>query len=131
MRWPSSARLPYREVFATNRFLRTIGLLFFLGFSTLGTFPYLGKYLQDQTGFGLILVGLILGAYGIGTLLVTTAQELVPARRGAVMSAASFTMVTSGAIGTFVNGWIFTYNSGFLLLRPEYITNPDGHNRRA
>jgi hypothetical protein len=42
----------------------------------------------------------------------STAQELLPSRRGAVMSAASFTMVVSGALGTFVNGKILAV-SGF------------------
>lgn len=162
---PSSGGIlvSYGELLSDRRLLRTIGLLFFVGFSTLGAFAYLGKYVQDGTGLNLMLVGCVLSAYGIGTLLggrlagriraaigdrllfaaglaggsalilfglvkplpivagpalfiygfaficiqssiIASAQELQPSRRGAVMSAASFTMVVSGALGTLVNG---------------------------
>lgn len=155
----------YRSVLSSGTLLRLIGLLFFIGFSTLGAFAYLGKLIQERTGLNLMLVGGLLSAYGIGTLvggrtaarlratlggrlflivgiagaaglcalvpvrlsaavvipalflygfgfitfqssIITTAQNLAPGQRGTVMSAASFTMVVSGAIGTFVNGRI-------------------------
>jgi predicted MFS family arabinose efflux permease len=153
----------YKEVFLNGPLLRTVALLFFIGFSTLGLFAYLGKFIQDGTGFNLMFVGCLLSAYGIGTLvggrvvgglrtrfgnrlliaaglagglalasfgltgatplvaapalfiygfaficlqssIITTAQGILPNRRGTVMSAASFTMVVSGALGTLVNG---------------------------
>ncbi len=170
----SSIGSGYKELLRTPGFLKTVGLLFFIGFSTLGTFAYLGEYLRQLTGYGLIRIGWILGAYGIGTLLggriaaelrmkigkafyflagltggigftfisfsstsayiavaglflaglafislqssiVFQAQNLAPMRRGAVMSAASFTMVTSAALGTFLNGKIFAIMSDGLL----------------
>jgi predicted MFS family arabinose efflux permease len=171
---PGGFLAPYKEVLKTPRFLPTVSLLFFLGFATMGTFSYLGKYLQDRTGLGLLLVGLALGAYGVGTLVggrmaarlrarwgrpfyplvgiagglgyagfglfggnpaiaavallfcgfgfmclqssvITAAQDLAPSRRGAAMSASSFTMVTSGALGTYVNGRIFSVDASALL----------------
>jgi predicted MFS family arabinose efflux permease len=164
----------YRTVLSDASFRKTVGLLFFVGFSTLGTFSYFGKFIQDRTGLNLILVGCLLSAYGIGTFLggrasgriraaagnrlflvagfagggallafglanavpqvalpalfvygfsficlqsyiITTAQELAPGLRGTVMSAASFTMVMSGALGTLVNGRIIAA-SGFTVL---------------
>jgi predicted MFS family arabinose efflux permease len=153
----------YKDVFANSLLVKTIGLLFFIGFATMGAFAYLGKYVQEGTGMSILLVGTTLSAYGIGTLLggriaarikaaigdriflaaglaggaalvalglavpwpplavpalfvyglafvciqssiVSSAQAMLPSRRGAVMSAASFTMVVSGALGTYVNG---------------------------
>ncbi len=47
--------------------------------------------------------------------LITTAQDLLPSHRGAVMSAASFTMVVSGALGTLVNGAVLAAG-GFMVL---------------
>jgi predicted MFS family arabinose efflux permease len=161
----------YKAVFSTPYFPRTIGVLFFVGFSTLGAFSFLGKFIQDRTALNLMLVGCVLSAYGIGTLiggktaggiravmgnrlflsaglgggaafltmgisgagplaiaialslygfgficlqssLIATAQALVPARRGTVMSATSFAMTVSGSLGTLINGGIIT-RSGF------------------
>jgi MFS family permease len=42
---------------------------------------------------------------------VTTAQEILPGMRGTVMSLASFSMVVSGAAGTFINSRIILYYS--------------------
>jgi predicted MFS family arabinose efflux permease len=164
---PAGILSSYRSILSSGRMLRLIGLLFFIGFSTLGAFAYLGKLIQERTDLNLLLVGGILSAYGIGTLvggrlaarlraalggrlflvvgiagavglsvlaparvsaavivpalfvygfgfiifqssIITTAQNLAPGQRGTVMSAASFTMVVSGAIGTFVNGRIIS-----------------------
>jgi predicted MFS family arabinose efflux permease len=160
---------PYRAALSAPRFARTVGLLFFVGFSTLGVFAYLGKFLQDRTGYGLATVGAVLSAYGLGTLaggqaagraraalgprfaaiaalvgaagllafafgcqspfialpalfaagfgfvcmqssVVSSAQDLVPERRGTAMSSCSFAMVTSGALGAYANGFIFAYD---------------------
>jgi predicted MFS family arabinose efflux permease len=164
----------YKAVFANRKLLKAIGILFFVGFSTLGTFAFLGKFIQDAAQLNLILVGGILSAYGIGTLvggmfsggirarigarifpaagtmgfagllvlgitnalpslavpalflyglgficlqssIITTAQDLLPDRRGAVMSIASFTMVVSGALGTLINGKILAAG-GYIVL---------------
>ena len=43
--------------------------------------------------------------------LIITAQESMPNLRGTVMSIASFNMVVSGGIGTFINGLILQYHS--------------------
>jgi predicted MFS family arabinose efflux permease len=165
----------FKELFSSKSLLKTIGLLFFVGFSTMGAFAYFGKYVQDGTSMNLMLVGCVLSAYGIGTMVggrlagriraalgdrffflavgagggaalfifglikpvplvavpaliiygfaficiqssvISSAQELMPNRRGTVMSAASFTMVVSGALGTLVNGKILAI-SGFSAL---------------
>lgn len=59
------------------------------------------------------LLALSLAGFGLGTImihptLVATAQQLMPKRRGTVMSLASFAMFTGGGIGTFLNGRILT-----------------------
>jgi predicted MFS family arabinose efflux permease len=164
----------YRAVLSNTHLLRTVALLFLVGFSTLGAFAYLGKFIQDRTGLNLLLVGCLLSPYGAGTFvggmaaariraavgarflpaaglagsagllafgltdalpliavpalflygfgfisiqssIITTAQDLLPTHRGTVMSAASFTMVVSGALGTLVNGRILAA-SGFIFL---------------
>jgi len=50
------------------------------------------------------LAGFGLGFIMIQPTLIATAQQLMPMRRGTVMSLASFNMFVGGGIGTFVNG---------------------------
>lgn len=165
----------YRMALSNPSLLKTVGLLLLIGFSTLGVFSYLGKFVQDRTGLNVMLVGCVLSAYGIGTFLggrvvgrlraafgsrlfiavgltggaailvfgltrattiiavpalftfgfaficlqssiITTAQDLMPSHRGTVMSLASFTMVVSGALGTYLNGRIIAASDFMLSL---------------
>jgi predicted MFS family arabinose efflux permease len=59
------------------------------------------------------LLALSLAGFGFGTIiihptLIATAQQLMPKRRGTVMSLASFAMFTGGGIGTYMNGEVLT-----------------------
>lgn len=56
--------------------------------------------------FSVSLAGFGLGFVMIHPILVATAQECMPQRRGTVMSLVSFSMFVAGGIGTFVNGRI-------------------------
>jgi predicted MFS family arabinose efflux permease len=75
-------------------------------------------------GLSLSLMGFGLGFIMIHPTLVATAQQLMPKRRGTVMSLVAFNLFVGGGIGTFVNGrilnaWgieaLFTF-SAFLIL---------------
>ncbi|MHB9071992.1 MAG: MFS transporter [Desulfobaccales bacterium] len=57
----------------------------------------------------LSLAGLGLGFIIIQSTLLTTAQQLMPQRRGTVMSLASFNMFMGGGLGTLVNGQILNW----------------------
>ncbi|MBL7178609.1 MAG: MFS transporter [Desulfobacterales bacterium] len=77
-----------------------------------------------------VLLSLSLAGFGLGFImiqptLIATAQQLMPARRGTVMSLASFNMFVGGGIGTFINGkvldaWgfepIFIFAAALILL---------------
>jgi predicted MFS family arabinose efflux permease len=56
----------------------------------------------------LSLAGFGLGFIMIHPTLVATAQQLMPKRRGTVMSLVSFNLFVGGGVGTFVNGKILT-----------------------
>jgi predicted MFS family arabinose efflux permease len=60
-----------------------------------------------------VLLSLSLAGFGLGfimiqPILIATAQQLMPKRRGTVMYLASFNMFVGGGIGTFINGQILT-----------------------
>ena len=58
----------YKEPLSNPRFMRLVITIFFVGFSVFGSFTYSGKLLQELTGYNLMIVGLILSLFGIGTV---------------------------------------------------------------
>lgn len=61
---------------------------------------------HSYVGISLSLMGFGLGFIMIHPTLVATAQQLMPKRRGTVMSLVSFNLFVGGGVGTFVNGKI-------------------------
>jgi predicted MFS family arabinose efflux permease len=61
---------------------------------------------HSPLGLSLSLTGFGLGFIMIHPTLVATAQQLMPKRRGTVMSLVSFNLFVGGGVGTFVNGKI-------------------------
>ena len=82
-----------------NRLLPLAGVLACVSWGLMGAWhsPYL---------LALSLAGLGFGTIMIHPTLIATAQQLMPKRRGTVMSLASFAMFTGGGIGTYLNGEI-------------------------
>jgi predicted MFS family arabinose efflux permease len=59
----------YKVPFTNFSFIKTAMLIFFLGFSVFGSFTYTGNLIQENTGFNILVVGLILSLFGIGTVI--------------------------------------------------------------
>lgn len=59
----------YKEPLMNASFMRLVITVFFVGFSVFGSFTYSGKLVKEVTGFNLLLVGLILSLFGIGTVV--------------------------------------------------------------
>ena len=154
----------YQDAFANADLLKTVSIIFLMGFSVFGSFTYTGKFVQMRTGFNILWIGLILTCFGLAAVLggrragacrqkmgnrvlllaggialiswaamgvwhsatlislslagfglgfiviqstlISTAQQLLPKRRGTAMSLASFNMFVGGGLGTLINGHI-------------------------
>ncbi len=59
----------YGEALSNTKLLYIVGTIFLVGFSVFGSFTYSGKYLQDRTGYNILIVGLILTIYGVATVI--------------------------------------------------------------
>lgn len=59
----------YKEPLKNFRFMRLVLTIFFVGFSVFGSFTYTGQLVQEITGYNLLIVGLILSFFGVGTVL--------------------------------------------------------------
>ena len=82
-------------------------LLLFAGILAAASWALMAAW-HSAVLISLSLVGFGLGFIMIQPTLVATAQQLMPKRRGTVMSLVSFNMFVGGGIGTFVSGKILT-----------------------
>jgi len=57
----------YAEAFKRPGLIRLVATVFFVGFAVFGSFSYSGHYVKMLTGFPIILVDLIVTAFGVGT----------------------------------------------------------------
>ena len=60
-----SFRKAYSNAFAKPMLLKTVSLLFLIGFAVFGSFTYLGDFFIEMTGFNILQVGLILTLFGL------------------------------------------------------------------
>lgn len=59
----------YKEALAHTSLIRVISIILLVGFGVLGSFAFAGKLLEYKTGFNILLIGLLLSLYGLGTLI--------------------------------------------------------------
>lgn len=84
----------YKSVFKNYRFMRLVATIFLVGFSVFGSFTYSGKLLKDLTGYNIMVVGLILSLFGVGTVVGGRVAPKAKARLGNLF------LVAAGAIGS-------------------------------
>lgn len=58
----------YSEAFLNKELIYTVLLLSIIGMTVLGSFTYTGKYIEQTTKYSILLVGLILSCFGIGSM---------------------------------------------------------------
>ncbi len=100
----------YKNALTNYRFMRTVLMVFLVGFSVFGSFTYSGKLIQELTGYNILSVGLILSIFGIGTVI---GGKIAPEMRKILKHGF---LVTSGLIGglsmfvlsIFKNIWILS-----------------------
>lgn len=59
----------YRTVLTNHRFMRLAGIIFIVGFTVFGSFTYTGILIQESAALNILIVGLILSIFGIGTVM--------------------------------------------------------------
>lgn len=62
-------RQAYANAFSKPFLLKTVVLLFLVGFAVFGSFTYLGDFLVEKTGFNIFHVGLIMTPFGLATYI--------------------------------------------------------------
>ena len=60
-----SFRRAYSNAFKRPMLLKTVALLFLVGFAVFGSFTYLGDFFVEMTGYNILVVGLIMTLFGL------------------------------------------------------------------
>jgi predicted MFS family arabinose efflux permease len=119
----------YKEPLSNFSFMKLVMTIFFVGFSVFGSFTYSGKLIQTTTGYNLLVVGLILSLFGVGTVV---GGRIAPALRKKLKSGF---LVSAGIIGgasllsmaVSTNAWLlslalFGFGVAFIFLQSTLIT---------
>jgi len=101
----------YKVPLTNYRFMRLVLVVFFVGFSVFGSFTYSGKLLQEVTGFNILIVGLILSLFGVGTVI---GGRIAPKLRkilkhGFLVSAGVIGFISLFALSAYKNIWILSF----------------------
>ena len=59
----------YKKPLSDFKFMRLVITIFFVGFGVFGTFTYSGELISNLTGYNILIVGLILSLFGVGTVV--------------------------------------------------------------
>lgn len=118
----------YRELFCTQYLVKTVIVIFLVGFSVFGSFTYAGKYIESVTGFNILLVGLLLTIFGIATVIggrnVTLARRILGNRILLFAGALGFLFWTP--LGFFKTPLLIAFSLagfgfGFILIHPTLV----------
>lgn len=59
----------YKEPLSNFKFMRIVTTVFLLGFSVFGSFTYSGTLIKEISGYNILIIGLILSLFGVGTVI--------------------------------------------------------------
>ncbi len=59
----------YKKPLSNIKFMSIVGTIFLLGLATFGSFTYSGTLIKEISGYNILVVGLILSLYGVGTVV--------------------------------------------------------------
>lgn len=119
----------YKEPLTNFRFMRLVITVFFVGFSVFGSFTYSGKLLQELTGYNILIVGLILSLFGVGTVV---GGRIAPRlkkvlKHGFLVSAGIIGGISLFALSASKNVWVlgiglFGFGVAFIFLQSTLIS---------
>lgn len=119
----------YKEPLTNFRFMRLVTTVFFVGFSVFGSFTYSGKLLQEVTGYNILIVGLLLSLFGVGTVIggriAPNLKKVI--KHGFLVSAGIIGGISLFALSAYSNVWILAlgllgFGIAFIFLQSTLIS---------
>ncbi|MBI9010471.1 MAG: MFS transporter [Tenericutes bacterium] len=66
---PVSMIKTYKTALSNKKLLMIVGIIFIMGYSVFGTFTFMGEYIKQSHDVNVLIIGLLLTAFGFGTVL--------------------------------------------------------------
>ncbi len=118
----------YKEPLTNFKFMRIVLIVFFLGFSVFGSFTYSGSLIQEITGYNILIVGLIISLFGVGTVIGGRMAPKLKAKlkNGFLVLAGIIGAISLFALSTVTNAWmlgmaLFGFGLAFIFLQSTLI----------
>ncbi|WIF93939.1 MFS transporter [Caminicella sporogenes] len=118
----------YKEALSNSELLRIVSIIFLMGFSIFGSFTYSGKYVQSVTGFNILIVGLILSLFGIGTVVggrkTSIAKKILKDKFllfAGVLGAISLLVLSYSKISWIIGISLFGFGLAFVFLQSTLV----------
>lgn len=119
----------YHKVLSNPRFMGITLLIFLEGFSVFGSFTYSGVLIQQATMYPLILVGLILSVFGIGTVIGGRFATIISQKTKnaflvivAVIGSCSLYILSTNLHIVLTIVGLFGFGAAFIMLQSTLIT---------
>ncbi|MDW2797583.1 MFS transporter [Clostridium boliviensis] len=119
----------YKEPLTNFKFMRIVLIVFFLGFSVFGSFTYSGTLIQEITGYNILIVGLVLSLFGVGTVIGGRMAPKLKAKlkNGFLVLAGLIGATSLYALSTVTNAWLlglalFGFGLAFIFLQSTLIS---------
>lgn len=119
----------YKEPLTNFKFMRIVLIVFFLGFSVFGSFTYSGTLIQKITGYNILIVGLIISLFGVGTVIGGRMAPKLKAKlkNGFLVLAGMIGAISLFALSTVTNAWmlglaLFGFGLAFIFLQSTLIS---------
>ena len=119
----------YKSALSNKSLLRILILMFLMGFCVLGSFVYTGKLVESKTGLNVFLIGILLGAFGLGTVVAGRKVGNIRSQLGLPFFIISgllgfvslITLVGFSSILT-ITITLFAFGSVFISLHSSFVT---------
>ncbi|ARE87012.1 MFS transporter [Clostridium formicaceticum] len=126
-------RKVYQEAFSNRELIQVVGTIFLIGFSIFGTFTYSGRFIQNNTGYNILKVGLILTFFGAATVLggrkASTLREILDTKfvpYAAILGAISLVSLSFSHSPILLSISLFGFGYAFVSIHSTLVTTAQG-----
>jgi len=119
----------YTQALSNKELLTIVSIIFFMGFSIFGSFTYSGKFVQSITNYNILIVGLILSLFGIGTVIGGRKAGLVRKSLGnnflifaGVLGGISLILLSLTKSAALIACALFGFGVSFVFLQSTLVT---------
>jgi predicted MFS family arabinose efflux permease len=119
----------YEDALDNTNLLKTVGILFLVGFSVFGSFTYAGKFVETMTGYNILSVGLILTFFGLATVLGGQITGSLKQKIGikilllaGILGCVSWSVMWAWHFAVLMALSLFGFGLAFIIIQPIVVT---------